>query len=396
MSEKKSIDLLDLLLFILDRKRALMYIMLGTLVTTYGLVYLFVDEQYEAMAVIIPSDDDNASGLTSMLKGLKSLPMGLGSSAGKSSVNRYNTIIFSRTSIESIIDRFQLLTVYDIDSTAVDAREKAIKQLRKNIITNETKDDAFEIIVRANNAQLSSDMVNYIVEYLNRTIIDLKVQKSRDNREFLGERVDEIYRDLYASEDSLRKFQERSGLYDIKSQVPEMVSMYAKIETEVMTKQVQRSILERLYDTENPEVKALDIQIAEYQKKLNQMKSTKGPENIVLGMKNLPATSVEFLRRYRMMEINSTLLEFVLPLYEQSKIEEKKDYPILQIIDYAVPPAKKSWPPRTLFAAIGALFSAVGYLIFIFLEERFRLSTNPRMIRLREHLGAITLRNQHP
>lgn len=389
MTEKKNIDLFDLVLFIIERRKLLAYIFLASVVISYGFVYVFIKEQFEASAVIIPSDDDNTSGLPSMLKGLKNLPMGLGSAATKSSVNRYNTIIYSRTALESVLNQFRLFEVYKIDSTIIDARERAIKQLKKNIITNETKDDAFEIVVRSPESRLSADMVNYIVRYLNETIIGLKVQKSRDNRIFLGQRVDEIYHDLYASEDSLRRFQERSGLYDLKSQVPEIVAMYAKIETEVMSKEIQRSILQRLYDTENPEVKSLNIQIAEYEKKLNKLRSQEGSENILLGMKNLPETSVEFLRRYRTVEINSSLLEFILPLYEQSKIEEKKDYPVLQVIDYAVPPAKKSWPPRSLFALIGALFSITGYVLYIFIADHIRRSVNPRVILLREEVKSI-------
>jgi uncharacterized protein involved in exopolysaccharide biosynthesis len=389
MTEKKNIDLFDLVLFIIERRKLLAYIFLASVVISYGFVYVFIKEQFEASAVIIPSDDDNTNGLPSMLKGLKSLPMGLGSTATKSSVNRYNTIIYSRTAMESLLDQFRLLEVYNIDSTIIDARERAIKQLKKNVITNETKDDAFEIVVRSPESRLSADMVNYIVRNLNETIIGLKVQKSRDNRIFLGQRVEEIYHDLYASEDSLRRFQERSGLYDLKSQVPEIVAMYAKIETEVMSKEIQRSILQRLYDTENPEVKSLNIQIAEYEKKLNKLRSQESSENILLGMKNLPATSVEFLRRYRTVEINSSLLEFILPLYEQSKIEEKKDYPVLQVIDYAVPPAKKSWPPRSLFALIGALFSITGYMLYIFIADRIRRSVNPRVILLREEVASI-------
>jgi uncharacterized protein involved in exopolysaccharide biosynthesis len=70
----------------------------------------------------------------------------------------------------------------------------------------------------------------------------------------------------------------------------------------------------------------------------------------------------------------------VVPLYEQAKIEEKKDYPILQVIDYAVPPAKKSWPPRTLFALIGAF--SVTMFVYLVLRMRSSVSkiTDPRLL----------------
>jgi uncharacterized protein involved in exopolysaccharide biosynthesis len=52
-----------------------------------------------------------------------------------------------------------------------------------------------------------------------------------------------------------------------------------------------------------------------------------------------------------------------VPLYEQAKIDEKKDYPVLQVIDYAVPPGKKSYPPRMLFALVGA--ASVTIIVYV-------------------------------
>lgn len=389
MAEFKGVDFLDFLLFLFDKKRLIVYVFLSSLIFSYGLIYFFIEEQYEATAIIIPSEDEGASGISGMLKGLKNLPLGIGSSSTKSSVNRYNTIIYSRTSLEHLIDQFDLLNVYKINKNKIDARELAIKELRKNIITNETKDDAFEITVRANSAKLASDMTNNIIQYLNKSIIDLKISKSRDNRIFLEKRVSDIYKDLHASEDSLKMFQEKSGLYDIKSQLPELFTLYSKLETELVTKQIQKSILEKLYDNENQELKNIAVEINEFEKKIDKLKEGGESGSLILPLNNLPQKSVDYLRKYRSIEINNAILEFIIPLYEQAKIEEKKDYPILQVIDYAVPPAKKSWPPRVVFALIGAIFTVLSILIYIYVSGRISKSNNPKVIRLRSEFIAL-------
>jgi uncharacterized protein involved in exopolysaccharide biosynthesis len=72
-------------------------------------------------------------------------------------------------------------------------------------------------------------------------------------------------------------------------------------------------------------------------------------------------------------------MEFIVPLYEQAKIEEKKDYPILQVIDYAVPPAKKTYPPRILFALIGACSVTLLVLISIKVRESMMSIKDPRL-----------------
>jgi uncharacterized protein involved in exopolysaccharide biosynthesis len=115
-----------------------------------------------------------------------------------------------------------------------------------------------------------------------------------------------------------------------------------------------------------------------------QLRSHRDPGSPVLSLNSLPETSLEFLRRYREVEINNLLIEYVIPLYEQAKIEEKKDYPVLQVIDFAKPPAKKSYPPRTLFAFVGAL--SVTLLVYVLLRVRHAMIniTDPRYLSLIE------------
>jgi len=105
-----------------------------------------------------------------------------------------------------------------------------------------------------------------------------------------------------------------------------------------------------------------------FEGKLVELRSKSVPGSTLLPLKTLPRTAVEYLRRYREVEINNLILEFVTPLYEQAKLDEAKDYPVLQVIDYAIPPAKKSYPPRVLFSLIGAL--SVTLLVYVFLLIR--------------------------
>ncbi len=389
MAEYRGFDIFDILVFVLQRKKVLTIIFLSSLVISYVGIYFLIEEQYEATATIIPSDDD-ASGLGGMLKGLKGLPINLGKSGSSSSeVNRYNTIIFSRTTLEEIINKFNLYKVYDIDTTDKEYKEIALKRLRKEIITAETKEDAYEITARSSSAQRAADIVNFIIETLNSRMIQLKVSKSRENRLFLEKRVAEITRELHNSEDSLRKFQEASGLLDIKSQLPEVVSIYSSLEGDLISKKLKRSVLENIYDKQSSEVKNLTIEIDEYEKKLKDLKSGGERDGMLLAMKSLPQNALEYLRRFRQVEINSSILEFAIPLYEQAKLDEKKDYPVLQVIDYGVPPVKKSWPPRILFGFLGAIFVTIGYIFYLFVQTITVESLNPKVIKLRQEFTAL-------
>jgi uncharacterized protein involved in exopolysaccharide biosynthesis len=369
MSDTRGFHLFDYLDFLVKRKELVLAVFFSSFVVAYLLIFFLVEEQYEATAMLIPRSDDMSSAVTGLLRATKGLPFGLGSkSSARSDIDLYNTVIFSRSMMEDVIGKFGLLQAYRLDTTAADHMELAVKRLKREVLTKETEESAFQIVVRAGTRQRSADMVNYIIRRMNERIIDLNTQRSRDNREFLGHRVEDISATLRAAEDSLRTYQERTGLLDAKTQLQGIITANTTLETELEAKKLQESIMERMYDKESPQVKELRMQIEEYEKRLGALRSQSEPGSPLLALRKLPLTAVEFLRRYREVEINNLLLEYVLPLYEQAKIEEKKDYPVLQIIDQAVPPARKSYPPRTLFALIGSF--SVTVLVFLVLLVR--------------------------
>ncbi len=379
MSDNGGFHLFEGLGFVVKRKELILLVFAVSLVVSYLLIYFLIDEQYEATAVLIPREEEAASVAGGLLRSMKTLPLNIGGGKSRGAdMDLYNTVIFSRTVMEEVIRDFGLLVSYGLDTTRADCMERAVKRLRKEILTRATEESAFEITVRAGSGQRASDMANYVIRRMNERIVDLNTGRSRENREFLGKRVDEISAHLKAAEDSLRIFQERSGLLDAKTQLEGIITANTTLETELEAKRLQEGIMERMYDRESPQVKELQMQIEVYQKRLTQMRTQTDPGSPLLPLRELPKTAVEFLRRYRSVELDNLLLQYILPLFEQAKIEEMRDYPVLQIIDAAVPPARKSYPPRALFSLVGA-FSVTLIVIVILRVRRFALDTpDPR------------------
>lgn len=368
-----------LLTFLVDRKELLTLVFFVTLFVAYGAIYVLVEEKYESTATIIPKGEEEMAGLGALLRGMKGVPFGLGGKTAGTETDLYTTILESRTLLERIVQEFQLYREYDIDTTVLGYMEMAVGALRKNITTKLTDESAFLISVRSNTREGSAAMTNAVIREMNDMIIELKVSSSRENRQFLENRVHDIQVQLRMSEDSLKVFQERTGFLEIKSQVEGILSVHTLLESELAARELQRGILLRQFDLQSPQVRDIDIQIGEYRKKLEDMRSAGTTGGVMVGLKQLPQTGAEYIRRYRDVQINHLLLEFIVPMYEQSKIDEKKDYPILQVIDKAVPPAKRAWPPRTMLAASCSL--SVVLILFVVLYVRSRLSTaeDPRI-----------------
>lgn len=390
MAKDKSIEFLDYLIILLKRKKFLIITFLSLLIVSYLFIYFFINEQYEATALIIPSQQEQLGEFSSILKDFSSLPFNLniGGLSENNNIDLYTTIINSRTNLEKVVERFNLIKKYKVDNM-----EEAIKALSKKIDAEETSESAFEISLRADSPQNAADMTNYVVDLLNKTVIRLNVQKSKDNREFLGKRYMEIKDNLKNAEDSLKIYEQYSGIYAAEDQAKSVLDAYTKLETELAVKQIQLSIYKKIYGENSGLTNNANIEVKQFANKINELK--KGdPGNIILGINSLPEKAINFLRYTRDVEIYEKMLEFILPLYEQAKFDEQKNIPILQVIDYAVPPVKRAYPKRVFSALLITVFIFSFIVLFIVINEIWKSTSNPKLIFIRKELFSFKKKDQ--
>jgi len=78
----------------------------------------------------------------------------------------------------------------------------------------------------------------------------------------------------------------------------------------------------------------------------------------------VPAAGLEYVRRFREVKYNETIFEILARQFEMAKLDEAKQGALIQVVDYAVPPEKRSSPRRGVIV-VGA--TALGGLFAIFL-----------------------------
>jgi len=382
MPENRSVDLLDYLIIIFKHKKFLIGIFIISFFFSYGIIYFFVDEEYDSTALILPLEDTTLGGISSIVKNLKDLPFGLGGASKSASTDLYITLVYSRSNLEDLINRFDLLKDYNESSM-----EDAVKILSKRIECEETKENAFRIKVRTNNPNKSVKMVNYIVNYLNDKVIQLNIAKSRNNRIFLEGRYNELKNNLKVSEDSLERYQQKSGLFEVKEQLKLIASAFSDLEIKVLSKETEMKIIEGLFGKDSPQFEALKSEYNILSSQLTSLKNNGKNESLLLPLKSLPEKSKNYLRYYRDVEIYNTILEYIVPLYEQAKIEEQKSIPVLQVIDYGAKPEKKSYPPRLLFSIIISFIVLILTVFFLILRSKWNNSQNPKIVLLKKSIS---------
>jgi len=385
-TEDKKIDLLDYLVILIKWKKFLILLLLPTMIISYLAIYFLIEEQFDAEALIIPAEDASMGGFASLIGNLDvNLPFDLGATSSPE-MGLYTTIIYSRTNLQKVIDKFNLYEVYELSTQTKDHRNKALEQLEGTVSATETDFGAFSLEVRANSPVLAANITNFIIDELNFTLINIRTEKSRNNRIFLQDRIMEIRENLRASEDSLIIYQSVSGILQPEEQFKGVVEAYTTIETDLIARQIQKSILEQIKGKQSMDVTNMQIEIEEIEKKLNNLKKHGEPSGIFPSLTTLPEKAINYFRILREIEINSAILEFVLPLFEQSKIEEKKDIPTLQVIDHAIPPGQKSYPPRTIITLIITFGVFITAFFFILIRENQNWQQSEKLLFIRKNL----------
>lgn len=155
---------------------------------------------------------------------------------------------------------------------------------------------------------------------------------------------------------------------------PKVVAAKASVD---MTKKVMRDEIERIskaignYSIDKlfslqleivfneSKKKALDNVIEKYEKKLSQ----------------LPSLGLELGRLMREVKVQETIYTLLTSQYEQAKVNEAKENITVQVVDYAVPPIKKSKPSTTLnvlIAGVSSIFLGIFLAFFLNFWKNFK------------------------
>jgi len=81
----------------------------------------------------------------------------------------------------------------------------------------------------------------------------------------------------------------------------------------------------------------------------------------------LPQAGLDYIRKYRDVRYHEALYEILAKQYEAARLDEAKAGPLVQVIDKAVVPERKSWPPRTILVSVTsclAFFASSFWILF--------------------------------
>lgn len=367
MSDKTSqLKLLDYFTIIFKHKKFIIIFTLVITLFTVFTVFFIMDPVYYSSATV--KTTVKPGDISSLIGGAGIAGMDLGELSGGGAAYKelalYENIITSRKCLEDVIITFNIMEIENFKYMY-----DALMYYKTNVL--EIKKDkvagTMEIGVYDKNPEKAKNMVQHIVNSLNKINGELNVLNARNNREFIEKRYNQAKEDLTKSEDSLKMFQDIYGIApDI--QIKAAMQLGVQLEVEIKSEEIKLDILKKILSPDQPEVKQQEEKIALLKKQLEQMKNRSSSDGFddMLSLKGKPDIAIDFLRLTRNVEIQAKILTILLPMYEQSKIEEKKDLPSVLVLDDAFVPDKKAKPKRLIITVVVmflSFFSSIVYLI---------------------------------
>ena len=383
-------------LHILLRWKWFLLINLFLIAVVTAVITLMIPNTFKSMASVIPPKQEAGLGgaLNQIAKDI--IPTGL---LGKSSVPQgaynYLAILESRRTMEKVVKEFDLIKVYKITNGSM---ERAVKMLAGASFFDIEKNGNITVSVWDESPKRAADMANYFVSVLNEISIELSTQEATNNRVFLEKRYDQAKADMRSIEDSLRTFQERYGIYSLPDQVKGAIEEAAQLRAQAAISEVELGVLERSYGKDNPQTRIKRSEIEELNQKIRAMTfgsaeaSHQKDLSFFIPFKMVPELGMRYLRLYRDFEIQNRILQFVIPIYEQARVDEQKNIPVVLVLDRALPPERKDGPKRALIILSICLVMATLFSVFILLSESFlarRHRQTPLELSIRKKIRAL-------
>jgi uncharacterized protein involved in exopolysaccharide biosynthesis len=387
-AETEEISPLDFLIVLAKHKRIVMGVPVVVAIIVAGITFL-LPNVYTGTSRILPPQQ-GASMSTALLNQLGG---SLGSLAGvaggafgiRSPNDLYVGMLRSRTVADNLIARFELGKVYHVERLS-DVRAR----LEKETTIAAGKDGIITIEVDDESPRRAADLANAYVDELKKLTKVLAVTEASQRRLFFEQQLLQAKDSLTAAEIAARQGLQKGGLAQVDAQGRSMIEVTARLRAQISAKEVQLGAMRTFAAEGNPELQRTQEELQALRRELSRIEGA-SPISPGGGGDASGTRGLDNLGRLRDVKYYEFLYELLAKQYELAKIDEAKDATIVQVMDMAIEPDRKSKPKRALIVlvfALAALCASIVGVFFLEATEKARADpeTASRLNALRGHL----------
>lgn len=373
--ERAEISLVELFRILSRRKATIARAVIISAAIAAGIA-LLLPAKYTAEAVIFtpqrsqPSLSALAQLTSSGSAGGALSSLGVLSELGlRSPADLYVGILESRTIADSLITKFNLKEVYKDDEFYT-----ARKQLKHNTTIKAGRDTLIHVRVDDRDPHRAAQLANAYVDELADQNSRVALTEASQRRLFFETQMAKEKDLLSDAEIALRNTQQSTGLVAPTGQAEGLIRAVSQLHGEILSREAQVEAMKAYATDDNPRLQIAKREVEALRGELDKLeRGNHIPGTAEVAAGQLPEAGLEYLRKYRDLKYHETLFEVLAKQYEAARLDEAKSAPMVQVIDRAVPPERKSWPPRAILTVAAAVLAGFVSAFWILLRERPQL-----------------------
>lgn len=309
--------------------------------------------RFTAATTIMPPQQTQSAAATALAASLGPLAGLAGGAMGmRTSGDLYVGLMQSATVSDRLIDRFKLLEAYD-SKFRIDARKELAQKVRMAV---GKKDGLISIEVDDHDPKRAAELANQYVEELRRLLSSVAVTEAQQRRVFFENQL-KLARDrMVQAQQALQSSGFDAGALKVEPKAA--AEAYARLKAEATSTEMRLQVLRGSLADSTPEVQQQQAALAALRAQL-----ARAERPVESG-----GSGPDYVGRYREFKYQETLFEMYARQFELARIDEGREGGLIQVLDIATAPEKKSGPRRGMFAVGGAGFALAGLLLFIVLR----------------------------
>src|SRR6266511_355839 len=356
------VSLLDLLIVLAKHKRLVLGLPAAAAVVSAAISLLLPNIYTGTTKVLPPQQTQSTSAVLAQLGSLAGLAGGAVAAGLKNPNDLYVGMLKSRTVADNLIQRFDLNKLYDKKYPS-----ETRKQLEKETTIVAGKDGIITIEVEDRDPKRAADLANAYVDELFKLTTVLAVTEASQRRLFFERQLDLARVNLVKAETEARKALEQGGLAAVDVQGRSAVETAARLRAQISVKEVQIGAMRTFAAEGNPELKLAQQEIEVMKRELAKSEGT--TPNKTARSAARENSGIDNLGLLRDVKYYETMYGLLAQQYESAKIDEAKDSAIIQVMDKAIEPDRKSKPKRWLIVLLSTLVAGLVAVVLVFALE---------------------------
>lgn len=377
-------DFLSMLVYIAARRR----VVLATMVSSFllGIILcLVLPVRYTAATRIMPPQQTQpatallmnqlaGSGAGGALSAVAAKQFGI-----KNQNDIYIGLLGSRPVADAIIQRFQLQAVY---------RSRDMTATRLALAGNTTivseKLGFIAVSVTDSSKTRAAAIANTYMERLGILMKALAITEASQRRLFYEEQLKSAKDALITGEVALEQVQQKKGLISLDAQAKAMIESLAVIRAQIAGKEVELESLRSYSTNHNPEVQAVQRQLSALQEEAHDAENrNSSSSHSGLSLEDVPSAGLAYLRAEHEVKYRQAMFDLLMKQYDAARLDEAQEAAVIQVVEVALAPDRKSSPHRLVILLTSAVLGLVfGCLAALFPMGREILAKNLRQARL--------------